>query len=213
MVANPQRNDRYKDMKPQDDDAYENTIEDLHGIPMTEEAFELVLGVESPYRYEWIDGMIYDMTAPSPEHSIIASRIDRLLSDQIGTDGPCRVFRDQSVLIPDKPSVTPDLVLTCDSADWDRDKRLQPFKVRTPLLVIEILSPSTQRFDRTEKFDRYKRCPSLEVYILINQYKRHVEIYQRVRDWQQELYIADQVVQFDHFDLEMPLDAIYKGVL
>jgi hypothetical protein len=47
-------------------------------------------------------------------------------------------------------------------------------------------------------------------YILINQYKRHVEVYQRVRDWQQELYIADQVVQFD---LEMSLDAIYKGVL
>lgn len=213
MVANPQRNDRHEDMNPQHDDTYGNSVEELRGIPMTEEAFELVLSVESPYRYEWIDGVIYDMTAPSPEHSIIASRIDRLLSEQIGTDGPCRVYREQSVLIPDKPSVTPDLVLTCDSADWDRDKRLQPFKVRTPLLVIEILSPSTQRFDRTEKFDRYKRCPSLEVYILINQYKRHVEVYQRVRDWQQELYIADQVVHFDQLDLEMPLDDIYKGVL
>jgi len=213
MLANPKRDDRDEEMNSQDDVAYEQGEEELHGIPMTEEAFELVLSVENPYHYEWIDGVIYDMSNPSPEHSFIAGSIDALFREQIGTDGPCRVFRDQSVLIPDKPSVTPDLVLTCDSADWDRDKRLQPFKVRTPLLVIEILSPSTQRFDRTEKFDRYKRCPSLEVYILINQYKRHVEIYQRVRDWQQELYIADQVVQFDHFDLEMPLDAIYKGVL
>jgi Uma2 family endonuclease len=200
-------------MNPQDNNAYEQSEEALHSVPMTEEAFELVLSVESPYRYEWIDGMIYDMTSASPEHSIIASRIDQLLSDQIGTDGPCHVFRELSVLIPDKPSVTPDLVLTCDSADWDKDKRLQPYKVRTPLIVIEILSPSTRRFDRTEKFDRYKCCPSLEVYILVDQYKRHVEVYQRVRDWQKEIYIADQVVQFDQLDLELPLDAIYKGVL
>jgi Uma2 family endonuclease len=213
MFANPQRNDRHDNMKPQHDDAYENTIEGLHGIPMTEEAFELVISVESPYRYEWIDGLIYDMTAPSPEHSFIAGSLEALFREQIGTAGPCRVFRDQSVFIPDRPSVTPDGVLTCDPADWDRDKRLQPFKVRMPLIVIEILSPSTQRFDRTEKFDRYKRCPSLEAYILVDQYKRHVEVYQRVRDWQQELYLASQVVQFDHFDLELPLDAIYKGVL
>jgi Uma2 family endonuclease len=213
MVANPKRDDRYEDMNSQDGVAYEHSEEDLHGIPMTEEAFELVLSVESPYRYEWIDGMIYNMSSPSLAHSIIASNLEALFRDRIDTNGPCIVFRDQSVLVPDRPSVTPDLVLTCDPAVWDKDKLLQPYKVQTPLIVIEILSPSTQRFDRTEKFDRYKRCPSLEVYILVNQYKRHVEVYQRVRDWQQELYMADQVVQFDQLDLELPLDAIYKRVL
>jgi Uma2 family endonuclease len=201
-------------MNPQDDNnAYEQSEEKLQGIPMTQEAFELVLTVESPYHYEWIDGMIYDMSSPSPEHSFIADSLVAIFRDQIGTRGPCRVLRDQSVLIPDRPSVTPDLVLTCDAADWDKDKRLQPYKVRTPLIVIEILSPSTRSFDRTEKFDRYKCCPSLEAYVLVNQYKRHVEIYQRARDWQEELYIADQVVQFDQLDLELPLDAIYEGVL
>jgi Uma2 family endonuclease len=81
------------------------------------------------------------------------------------------------------------------------------------LIVVEVLSPGTEKFDRREKFARYKRCLSLEVYILINQYKPHIEVYQRARDWQQEPYVAGQIIQFDRLDLELPVDAIYKGVL
>jgi Uma2 family endonuclease len=213
MVAKPKRDDRHEEMNPHNDDTYKQSEEELHGIPMTEEAFELVMSVESPYHYEWIDGIIYNMAPPSPAHSYIAGSLEGLLRDQIGTDGPCRVFREQTVIIPDRPSVTPDVVLTCDPADWDNENLFQPSKFKSPLIVIEILSPSTRLFDRTEKFDRYKRCSSLEAYILVTQNKRHVEVYQRVRDWQQELYTEDQVIQFDQLDLELPLDAIYKGVL
>ncbi len=216
MVAKRKRDDWYEDMEemnPQDNAAYEQGEEELHGIPMTQEAFELVLSVESPYHYEWIDGMIYNMAPPSPAHSIIASNLEALFRDQIDPDGPCTVFRDQSVLIPDRASVIPDLVLMCDPDIWDEDKLFQSYKVRTPLIVIEILSPSTQKFDRTEKFDRYKRCSSLEAYILVTQHKRHVEVYQRCRDWQEELYTENQVIQFDLLDLELPLDDIYKRVL
>lgn len=101
----------------------------------------------------------------------------------------------------------------CDPDIWEEDKRFQFYKVRTPLIVIEILSPSTQKFDHTEKFDRYKRCSSLEAYILVTQQKRHVKVYQRIRDWQEEVYEADQVIQFYQLDLELPLDEIYKRVL
>ncbi len=200
-------------MNPQNDVAHEQSEEELRGIPMAQEAFELVLSVESPYHYEWIDGVIYDMSSTSPAHSYIAGNIDALLRDRIGEDGPCRVFREQTVLIPDRASVTPDIVLTCDPDDWDNENLFEPARFKSPCIVIEILSPSTRRFDQTEKFERYKRCPSLEVYILVAQRERHVEVYQRVRDWQQEVYAADQIIQFDQLDLELPLDDIYKGVL
>jgi Uma2 family endonuclease len=213
MVANPQRNDWHGNMNPQHDDAYENSMKDMHGTPMTEEAFEKLISVELPYHYELIDGVVYNMTGSSPRHSVLASRVDKLLSEQIGTSGPCRVHREQFVFIPGKPSVVPDAVLTCDLADWDEDTHLRPFKIRSPLIVVEVLSPSTEQFDRTEKFARYKLCPTLEVYILVNQYEPHIEVYQRSRDWQPELYVADQIVQFDHLDLELPLDALYEGVL
>ena len=51
----------------------------MHGIPMTEEAFEQMISVESEYRYELIDGFVYDMTGSTPEHSAIASNIESLL--------------------------------------------------------------------------------------------------------------------------------------
>ena len=139
----------------------------LHGIRMTEEAFERLISVESPYRYELIDGVVYDMTGSTPEHSAISSNVEGLLRGQLGISGPCRIHRDQYVAIPGKPPVVPDVVLTCDLADWDKDKRLKPFMIQSPLIVIEVLSPSTERYDRTEKFARYMRCPPLEVYILV----------------------------------------------
>ena len=104
--------------------------DDLHGIYMTEEAFERLISVESPYRYELIDGVVYDMTGSTPEHSVIASNVEILVREQLDRNGPCRTHRDQYVAIPGKPPVVPDVVLTCDRADWDKDKRLKPFMIQ-----------------------------------------------------------------------------------
>lgn len=73
MVAKRKHDDRYEEMNPQDDNAYEQGEEEMRGIPMAEEAFELVLSVESPYHYEWIDGMIYNM-APQARHIALLLR-------------------------------------------------------------------------------------------------------------------------------------------
>ena len=194
MVANPQN-------------------DDMPGIPMTEEAFEQLLSVESPYRYELIDGFIYDMTGSTPEHSVIVSNIEFILREQLGRGTPCRIHRDQYVLIPGKPPVVPDVVLTSDRADWDKEKRLKPFKIRSPLIAVEVLSPSTQKYDRTEKFVRYTRCTTLEVYMLVSQIERHVEIYRRSTDWTQERFSSGQTIQFEQLDLELPVESIYEDVL
>ncbi len=184
----------------------------LHGIPMTDEVFEHVINMESPYRYELIDGLVYDMTGSSPEHGTIAMNISLLLKQQLRKSGSCRVYQDQYVAIPGKPSVVPDVVLTCDLSDWDKSKRLKPFKVQFPLIAVEVLSPSTERYDRAEKFARYQCCPSLEVYMLVSQDEPHVEIYRRAIGWKQELFLLDQVIKLDQLDVELPLAAIYEGI-
>ena len=194
MVANPQR-------------------DDLNGIRMTEEAFEQLISVESPYRYELIDGIVYDMTGSTPEHSAISSNVEGLLREQLGIRGPCRIHRDQYVAIPGKPSVVPGVVLTCDLADWDKDKRLKPFMIQSPLIVIEVLSPSTERYDRTERFSRYMCCPTLEVYILVSQDEQFVEVYRRSTGWKQERFSAGQTIKLEQLDLEMPVESLYEGVL
>ena len=172
-----------------------------------------MISVESPYRYELIDGQLYDMTGSTPQHSAIAGNIDGMLREQLGLGGPCRTHRDQYVAIPGKPPVVPNVVLTCDRIDWDKDKWQSPFKIRSPLLVFEVLSPSTARYDQTEKFARYRLCPTLEVYILVSQDERSVEVYRKAREWRQERFSARQTITLDQLDLEFPLDAIYAGVL
>lgn len=186
---------------------------DLHGISMTEEAFERLISVESPYRYELIDGVVYDMTGSTPEHSVIASNIEALMREQLGKRGPCRVHHDQYVAIPGMPPVVPDVVLTCDRADWDKDKRLKPFKIQSPRIVVEVLSPSTERYDRTEKFARYMRCPTLEVYILVSQDEQHIEVYRHATNWQQERFSEGQTIKLEQFDLELPVGEVYEGVM
>jgi Uma2 family endonuclease len=187
--------------------------DDLHGISMTEEAFERLIGVESPYRYELIEGVVYDMTGSTPEYSVIASNVEGLLREQLGRSGPCRTHREQYVAIPGKPAVVPDVVLTCDRADWDKDKRRKPFMIQSPLIVVEVLSPSTERYDRTEKFSRYMLCPTLEVYILVSQDEQHIEVYRRATGWKQERFSAGQTIKLEQLDLELSVELIYEGVL
>jgi len=187
--------------------------DDLHGIRMTEEAFERLIGVESPYHYELIDGVVYDMTGSTPEHSAISSNVEDLLREQLGRSGPCRVHHDQYVAIPGKPAVVPDVVLTCDLADWDKNKPLRPFMIQSPLIVVEVLSPSTERYDRTEKFTRYMRCPTLEVYILVSQDEQYIEVYRRSTGWKQERFSEGQIIKLEQLDLELPVESVYEGVL
>lgn len=186
--------------------------ESMHGIPATEEAFERLISVESPYRYELIDGQVYAMTGSSPEHADIAGNMYLLFREQMHQCGPCHVYQDQYVAIPGKPPVVPDVVLTCDISDRDKDKRLKPFKIQSPLIVVEVLSPSTEKYDRGEKFVGYQLCPTLEVYILVSQDEKYVEVYRRENDWRQERFSADQVIKLDRLDLEFPLASIYEGV-
>ncbi len=187
-------------------------FDSIHGTPMTEEAFEELISVESPYRYELIDGLVSDMTGSSPEHSDIAYNVTEMLKEQLGKQGPCRVYQEQYVFIPNKPTVVPDVVVTCDVADRDKKRRLKPFKIRSPLIVVEVLSPSTERYDYTEKFARYRLCPTLEVYILASQDEPYIEVYRRVNGWRQECYVPDQIIKLEQLDLELPLASIYEGV-
>ncbi len=192
---------------------HNDVIISLHGISMTEDAFERLISVESPYRYELIDGQLYDMTGSSPEHSALAGNIDSLLREKLGKSGPCRTHREQYVVIPGKPPVVPDVVVTCDEADWDRDKRLKPFKIQSPLLVVEVLSPSTEKYDHMEKFNRYKLCPTLETYMLVSQDEQLIEVYHKSTGWRREYFREDQTIKLDQLNLNLPLASIYEGVL
>src|SRR5579859_1331410 len=182
---------------------------------MSMEAFEEFIDmpeIDEHKHYELIGNILCDMIPPSLEHSDLSYNITELFKIQLGKTGPCRVYQEQRVSIPDRPSVEPDVVLTCNIADRDKNQRGKRHRIQSPLIVVEILSPSTEDFDRHEKFDRYKLCPSLEVYILVSQEKRHVEVYRKSNEWKKEIFTDNQTFTTDQLDLEFPLDDIYEGV-
>jgi Uma2 family endonuclease len=179
---------------------------------MEEDAFERLIADETSYKYELIDGMLYDMTGSSPKHSDIAGQIEFQLKLQLGRSGPCRVHHEQYVAIPGHTPLCPDVVLTCDRGDWDDGKTSRPYRIQSPLIIVEVLSPSTEKRDRAAKFALYQLCPTLEVYVLASQYEPCIEVYRKENEWQQEVFTSGQTVHLNQLDLELTVDKVYEGV-
>ncbi len=99
----------------------------------------------------------------------------------------------------------PDLTLSCDSTDREA------YFCSRPCLIVEVLSESTERVDRREKFFAYQTLPSLQEYVLVAQAARRVEIYRRAHNWQTE-YAESGAIHLDCLDMSVALDAIYADV-
>jgi Uma2 family endonuclease len=185
---------------------------DPHGLPMSERDYERLVDAEDIPHYELIDGVVYDMTGSSEEHGHITNTISTLISSHIGRRGSCRVYQDQYVKVPGRPSSVPDVVVTCNSDDWNKEKKLKPFKIQYPRIIVEVLSPSTKNFDRTEKFERYRCCPSLEVYILVSQDETIIDVYRKINGWKKERFIEGQIITLDQIGMDLSVDESYEGV-
>jgi Uma2 family endonuclease len=96
--------------------------------------------------------------------------------------------------------------VTCDAQDRERYTRDRA------LLVVEVLSPTTERIDRTEKFEAYKRIPSLVEYGLLSQDAIELELFRRPTDWQREFYQRDNTVTFESVNVTLNVSQLYRGV-
>jgi Uma2 family endonuclease len=154
----------------------------------------LALDRESEERYEYLDGDIYAMAGESPEHGAICMNLSISIGSQVrGT--PYQAFakdmkvRSGHLPLPGSPMKGlfsyPDLVVVCGAMqfhDQFRDVLLNP------TLIIEVLSPSTEAFDRGEKFRRYRTwLPILQDYLLVAQDKPLIDHYHRVEENKWEL--------------------------
>lgn len=149
----------------------------------------LALERDSEDRYEYLDGEIYAMAGESPEHGVICTNISGQLYNQLrGT--PCQVFsKDMKVRSGPKPKTRyerkglysyPDLVIVCGEPQFHDQYR---DVLVNPTAIIEVLSPSTEAFDRGEKWLRYQTwLPSLAHYVLVSQSKPRIEHFLRQPD-------------------------------
>ena len=132
---------------------------------------------EAEYKSEFIAGRICAMSGGTPKHSAIAANIIFEVS-RLFRRGPCQVFTsDLRVgIMPIDVETYPDVTVVCG------EPQVNPFdknSIINPSVIFEVLSPSTERYDRGEKWARYRRLDSLEEYLLVAQDKPEVEQYVR----------------------------------
>ncbi|WP_041780555.1 Uma2 family endonuclease [Allocoleopsis franciscana] len=172
----------------------------------------LQLEEESPVKHEYIDGQIYAMAGASDPHVTIAGNLFALLHSHVRGSG-CRVYiSDMKARIESlNRFYYPDVMVTCDS----RDQETPTYK-RFPTLIVEVLSDSTEAFDRGDKFADYQELHSLREYVLINTKRQRVEVFRRNDEglWVLQSYTPEQTsFRLDSIDFEGTLDALYEDVV
>jgi len=159
-------------------------------------------------RHEYMGGQVYAMAGASARHNRIALNIAGRLNDHVA-GGECEAFMaDMKIRTTPDLFYYPDVVVTCDKPGGD------PYFRTEPRLVIEVLSPTTERTDRHEKLAAYKNCPSVQEYALISQEQMMVEIHRRSNDdWQTEILTEpDDLCAFHSVGLALSLKDIYRNV-
>jgi Uma2 family endonuclease len=140
----------------------------------------LALESASNVKHEYLDGQIYAMAGGSPDHAALQVAVPSLLFSQLRA-GRCRAHGpDLRVRVLATGLATyPDLTIVCGPRAIDpKDQNT----ITNPTLLVEVLSPSTEDYDRGEKFAHYKRIPALRQYVLVSHDRRCVEVWTRVAD-------------------------------
>ncbi|RRR70395.1 MAG: Uma2 family endonuclease [Candidatus Viridilinea halotolerans] len=179
---------------------------------LSEEAY-LAFEQASSERHEYYQGEIYAMTGGTETHNLLAGNTFAALHNQL-SQRPCRVYTsDQRVKVVATGLHTyPDVTVVCGQAQFLEDSRRT---LLNPTVIIEVLSPSTERYDRGMKFQHYRTIETLQVYVLIAQDSWRIEHYHRHEGdaWVlREAQGQAAVVHLATIQCTLPLAAVYAKV-
>jgi Uma2 family endonuclease len=164
-------------------------------------------------RSEYFNGEMFAMAGNSPRHSLIASNINGLFWSQL-RDRRCVAYdRNLRIRVPSSGLYTySDVVVVCGPLEFDDDRK---DTIVNPTLIVEILSPTTEAYDRGQKFDQYRQLASLRDYLLVSQKEASVERRAKNADgtWTPiEIASLEGTVACESIDASLPLSEIYRGV-
>lgn len=140
----------------------------------------LALEASSNVKHEYLDGQIYAMAGGTPEHAALAAAVIGLLFPELRR-GRCRAYdADLRVRVPSTGLATyPDVTVVCGPLERDAEDE---HAVTNPTLIVEVLSRSTEEYDRGDKFEHYKGLASLRQYVLVSHRERRLEVWTRDAD-------------------------------
>jgi Uma2 family endonuclease len=145
--------------------------------PYMSHAEYLALEERSLTKHEWLDGVIYDMAGGTPDHAGLAAAVLGELRNQL-RGKRCRVYTaDLKVrVLATGLSTYADASVVGGGLEVDPDDKNA---ATNPVLVVEVLSDSTEAYDRGEKFGHYRRIPSLAEYVLVSQHSPRIEVFRK----------------------------------
>ena len=160
-------------------------------------------------RYEYSDGYVYMMSGGSANHAAISGNIYAILRSFL-RGSQCRVYNsDMKVRVSEKQYFHPDLTVSCDPYD-----RGTVSVIRSPRLVVEVLSPSTEARDRGRKLQCYLACPTIEEYLLVDARSMRIEIYRKEqKKWIYEAFEDDDEVKLNALNVRFPIEDAYEDVI
>jgi Uma2 family endonuclease len=168
--------------------------------------------VDSPVKHEYVLGQVFAMSGSTPEHAALTASIMGLMSMQL-RGKPCRVYSPDLRIRIDAADVGtyPDTSVVC--GELERSKE-DPNSAVNPTLIVEVLSDSSEAYDRGDKFSYYRQLASLKVYVLVSQRKVVIERYVRNSDgsWTMSAFGPGERVAFAAIDCELSVDDVYDGI-
>ena len=165
----------------------------------------------SNVKHEYLEGEIYAMAGGSPEHAELSVAVASALRGQL-EGKPCRVFSsDLRVRVAATGLTTyPDVTVVCGPLERDQEGRET---VLNPTVVVEVLSDGTERYDRGEKFEHYKKISSFQEYVLLSQKEALVELWRREGDsWTRHEAKSGGRLALKSIDCELVIDELYRGI-
>jgi Uma2 family endonuclease len=162
-------------------------------------------------RHELIDGRVYAMSGGSRNHSEIAGNFLAIIKPHLRGRG-CKTYNsDCRVNILNTSNyIYPDLSVTCDSKDTFSTQY-----ITYPCLVVEVLSNSTEAYDRGKKFEKYRRNPNLIDYVLVSSEEMAIDIYHKkdTGEWLLLSYRSGDLVELKSIDLSLPIEQFYEEIV
>jgi Uma2 family endonuclease len=170
----------------------------------------LDLEAASNVKHEFLQGEIYGMAGGSPQHAALTLAVGAALLDRL-RGGPCRTFSsDLRIRVPETGLATyPDVAVVC--GPWASDPQ-SASTITNPKLVVEVLSKSTQDYDLGEKFEHYRRIPSLEAVLFVWQTEVRMELRSRQADgsWVTTVHPPGDTVNIGALKCSLDIDEIYR---
>lgn len=167
---------------------------------------------EADTKSEFYDGEIFAMAGGTRRHSVIATNVAAELRDTL-RDRPCETYNsDMRVRCPNGLGTYPDVSIACDPLFEDaREDTLL-----NPAVIVEVLSPSTEAWDRGAKFKAYRGLASLREFLLVSQDERLVEHYVRQSEFDHWLLSTcsepGETIELPTLDVKLALDDIYARI-